>query len=170
MANKQVNQLVEKDKPEGDDLVPIHDSSEAGLEKLKHTEVQDFNHPKWHPDSPSATGVKPGMVVNSNITIPMVNMGAPVSAPRAYVSAADIIISVIHNETAGGGGPPYLYGIRKIGGTWSNNIDPRKAFIQYACIDGIGPKVVEVRVQDTSGNWTYTQIACNIQDPDSLCP
>jgi len=170
MADKQVNQLTEKNKVEGDDLHPVYDSSETGSEKMKKIQAQDLHMPKWSPSvSPSGSGYKPQPIAINGLAVNLVQYSI---GWRAYVSVADFIPSLVHNENnpqPGGGGPPYTYGIQKSGdGSWIDNTDPRQAIYEFDC-DDVGTVLMRIRVFDQAGNWSYVETYCIIQDNDVGC-
>lgn len=165
MANKDINELTEKDKIKGNDLSPIYDSSEAGSEKTKKIDVQDFVAPKWHPAT--ANQPKPQIVCMVQVAVNLVLYDG--TDPKAYMSAADFIKSVVHNESAVGGGPPYLYGINLAGDAPDvTHSDPRDAFVEVNC-DHLPTAVLEVWVKDTGGSSSYVECIALVQDPDTLC-
>jgi len=164
MANKEVNELTAKSEILGDDLIPVYDSEEAGVEKLKKATLSDLKMVKWNPLT--GTLSSPCLLVSNGIAAPMVDVGAPESAPYSVVSAADFIISVIEN-----GDPPYLYGLNRTGDapdvTYS---DPRDAIILLDCDDFLtGFIVVEVHIKDNSSLTTFTETYVVVSDPNALC-
>ena len=165
MANKQVNELTAKSEIVRDDLIPVYDSEEAGTEKLKQVTVDDLKAIKWDPYT--GASAKPALILRNGITVSVVSIGAPESAPLTTVSAADFITSVIEN-----GDPPYLYGLNKVGDMPSVIYsDPRDAVITLTCTDQAGsPITVEVWIKDNSANESFVESFVAIQDTDGICP
>ena len=165
MANKQVNALTAKSEIVGDDLIPVYDSEEAGVEKLKKATLSDLKMVKWNPLTGAVSS--PCLIVPNGIAVSVVMIGAPESAPYAPVSAADFIMSVIEN-----GDPPYLYGLNRVGDMPDvSYADPRDAILLLDCTDVLnGYVLVEVHIKDNSSQTTYTETYVFVQDPYGLCP
>ena len=164
MANKQVNALTEKSEIVGDDLIPVYDSEEAGVEKLKKSSLTNLKMVKWNPFT--GTPTYPSLIVINGLATVAMNIGAPESAPYAVVSAADFIVSVIEN-----GDPPYLYGLNLVGDSPSViHADPRDAIVLLDCTYiNIGPVIFEVHIQDNSTNDNWVESYCLVDDPYGLC-
>jgi len=164
MANKQVNALTEKSEIVGDDLIPVYDSEEAGVEKLKKATLSDLKMVKWNPFT--GVGGSPNVIAKTAIVTAATLIGAPESAPYAAVSAADFIVSVIEN-----GDPPYLYGLNLVGDAPSViHADPRDAIVLLDCTSvGAGSVLFELWIQDNSTNSTYVEVVAVPQDPYGLC-
>ena len=162
MANKQVNALTAKSEIVGDDLIPVYDSEEVGTEKVKKSTLSEFKMVKWNPFT--GVGNTPGLVVLSGPVVNFLAVGAPESDNLTVLSAADMIVSVIEN-----GDPPYLYGINRVGDAPSViHADPRDAILILDCND-MGQQVVEVHIQDNTGNTTYAETYVLVSDVSNLC-
>jgi len=167
MANKQVDELQPLSNVDGDYLIPVFNTDSTNSEKIEKVTVNDTLIPKWNPYT--GANASPGLVVIQTLVIPVVSIGAPESDLHAAVSAADYIRSVIHNDDTPGSGPPYYYGLNKVGDAPSViYTDPRDAVVILDCND-LGGILLEVWVR-SAVNSTYVEVFATAQDTLALCP
>jgi len=165
MANKQINELgsiLPSGGVESDYLLPVYNVNSLSSEKVEKSTISEALVPKWNP----FTGTRqfPTLTVQDVININLVEIGAPESGPLAKVSAADFIISVVHN-----GDPSYQYGIWKVGDAVMSDpqADPRDAVVSFNC-DDEGSNFVSVGVIDNTGNYNFVNCIVVVQNNDSL--
>ena len=119
----------------------------------------------------------PVPIVLNGLSVPLSDLGAN---GQAIVTAADFIVSVVDN-TAAGGGPPYTYGINRVGDAPDASFsDPKDAYITLNCTDaGLGTLLIEVYVCDKRGwnafgappqYYNYAETYILVQDPFVVCP
>jgi len=168
MADKQINELgsiLPSGGVESDYLLPVYNVNSLSSERLKKATISEVLIPKWNP----FTGTRqfPVVILRYAIICNLIYIGAPESAPLAKVSAADFIISVIHNDN-----PPYQYGIWKDGDeSWLDpQADPRDAIILLDCDDySAGTITCAISVRDASSNWTTVNAYVIVQDINNFC-
>lgn len=173
MANKQVNELEQLDQVTGDELIPAYDGDSTSTERLTRVTVNNLLIPQANPLASSIAWPTP--ICLSEINVSLSDLGAD---GQAIVSAADFITSVV-DSTAIGGGPPYTYGINRVGDAPDASFaNPRDAYITITCLD-VGPLIVEVYVCDKRGwnafgappqYYNYVECTVNVQDPFGVCP
>lgn len=167
MADKEANELFPKNRVNGADIIPTWDSQEGAAEKLKSVSITDIKLVKWNPNVPPAT---PGIVGIIQLAC---NLNDFNGTPLAFISAGDIITSVIDNTGSPfGGGPPYTYGLWFAGDQptlpGGGQLDPYEAFLEFNC-NQIGGQVLECGVMDSAGNWSYIEVFCIVQDNFQMC-
>jgi len=164
MPNKQVNELDALESVNSDDLVPVYDSDSTSSERLMQVTQSNLIIPKSNPGS---------ALIEVPIPICIAEINAPIAAIGAngytVVTAADFLRTVVDN-TAVGGGPPYLYGFNKVGDVPDvTHADPRDAYVEFDCTNYAGtPVICEVWVADKRGYGggyaNYTEVTVNITD------
>lgn len=166
MANKEVDELQELINVGGDYLLPVFNVDSTSSEKLMKVTSTDTLMPKHNPSVNNPD--KPAAVLNGQVFVTIRAFDA--GANRAYVTAADFIISIQHNDNSQlGGGPPYTYGIRASGDpAFNEDTDPRKAIYEFTC-SGVAPTLMEIKIQDSVGNFTVQTAMCVVEDVDGIC-
>ena len=163
MANKKINELDQIDAGERDgglannDLLPVYDSSEAGIEKTKKIQAQRIIIPQINPYSGYA-----------GITLTCMPLYKAIESDRDLTYRIKVTALEVIRTIHGGDGTGIIYEISKDNILWISSSSPKDASITYVCGADLseGTTILYVRVKDSTYTSNVLEIFMVVLNPN----